>query len=139
MKSLGGNGIFIREVWLKNRAVRVSGSNPKAARDCLKKQEPRLRKKLVAQLELLGNRLVTAEVRALQIFEQAAALADHDQQATARAVIFLVGLEMLRQMVDAVREQRDLDIGGTGVFGVHFELFNCFRLRFHRVSNQNRY
>jgi len=36
MKSLGGNGIFIREVWLKNRAVRVSGSNPKAARDCLK-------------------------------------------------------------------------------------------------------
>jgi hypothetical protein len=37
MKSLGGNGIFIREVWLKNRAVRVSGSNLKAARGCLKK------------------------------------------------------------------------------------------------------
>jgi hypothetical protein len=36
--------ILIREVWLKNRAVRVSGSNPKAARGCLKKQEPRLRK-----------------------------------------------------------------------------------------------
>jgi hypothetical protein len=36
MKSLGGSGIFVREVWLKNRAVRVSGSNLEAARDCLK-------------------------------------------------------------------------------------------------------
>jgi hypothetical protein len=36
MKSLGDNGIFVREVWLMNRAVRVSGSNLNAARGCLK-------------------------------------------------------------------------------------------------------
>jgi hypothetical protein len=50
MKSLGDSGIFIREIWLKNRAVRVSGSNLKAARGCLKKQKPRRRKILMAQL-----------------------------------------------------------------------------------------
>jgi hypothetical protein len=38
MKSLGGNGIFVREVWLKDRAVRVSDPNLKAARG--KKAEP---------------------------------------------------------------------------------------------------
>jgi len=38
MKSLGGSGILVREVWLKNRAVRVSGPNLMAARDGLKNQ-----------------------------------------------------------------------------------------------------
>jgi hypothetical protein len=36
MKSLGGNGIFVREVWLKNRAVRGSSPSLNAARGCLK-------------------------------------------------------------------------------------------------------
>jgi hypothetical protein len=34
-------------------------------------------------------------------------------------------------MVDPLREQRDLHVGGTGVFGVRFKLFNRLRLRFH--------
>ena len=62
---------------------------------------------LLTQLELLGDRLVTAHVGVRQIIQQAAALADHQQEATAGAVVFLVGLEMFRQMVDALGEQRD--------------------------------
>jgi hypothetical protein len=85
----------------------------------------------VAQLQFLGDRLVASQIGMLQIVEQAAALADHDQQATARAVIFLVGLQMVGQMVDAMREQRDLHIRRTGVFGVQLKLFNRLCLGFH--------
>ena len=85
----------------------------------------------MAQFELFRDGLVTADVLALEIFEQAAALADHHQQSTAGAVIFLVGLQMLSQMVDPVGQQRDLDIGGAGVFSMHFKLFNRLCLGFH--------
>jgi hypothetical protein len=50
MKSLGGNGIFVREVWLKNRDVRVSGPNLGAARDCLKNKSRSAANLLMAQL-----------------------------------------------------------------------------------------
>src|SRR5674476_1116302 len=62
--------------------------------------------KLTAQLQLLGDRLITAQVGGLQIIQQPAALADHHQKTTARAVILLVRLQMLGQMVDALGEQR---------------------------------
>ena len=61
-----------------------------------------------------------------KIFEQAAALADHHQQPAARAVIFFVGLQMLGQMVDAMRQQRDLHVRRTRVLGVRFELSIVF-------------
>ena len=87
--------------------------------------------KLLAQLELFGDRLVAADIRIGQIIQQTAALADHQQQTTAGAVILLGRLQMLGQMVDAVREQRDLHVGRTRVLRVRLELFNRFRLCFH--------
>src|ERR1035438_3123240 len=95
-------------------------------------QEPRLRESLVTQLQFLGDRLVTGQIHSLQIFQQAAALADHEQQSAARAVIFFVGLQMAGQMVDPLRQQCDLDISRTGVLRVYLELFNRLRLGFHR-------
>ena len=86
---------------------------------------------LLAQLELFGDRLVAADIRIGQIIQQTAALADHQQQTTAGAVILLGRLQMLGQMVDAVREQRDLHVGRTRVLRVRLELFNRFRLCFH--------
>ena len=86
----------------------------------------------MAQLELLGERLVAAQIRVVQIIEEPAALADHQQQPAARAVILLGRLQMLGQLVDALREQRDLHVGGTGVFGVQLKLFNRLRLCFHK-------
>ena len=45
MKFPGGNGILLfAKFWLKNRAVRVSGSNLKAEARLVQKQKPRLRK-----------------------------------------------------------------------------------------------
>ena len=90
-----------------------------------------LRKILVAQFQFLRDRLVTAQVRGLQVIEQAAALADHHQQPAARAVVLLVGLKMLGQMVDPLRQQRNLHICGTRVFVVRLKLFNRLCLCFH--------
>ena len=83
---------------------------------------------LVAQFQFLRNRLIAAHIGALQIIEQAAALADHHQQSPTRTVVFFIALQMLRQMVDALRQQRDLHIGGTGVPFVRLKLI--YRLRF---------
>ena len=93
--------------------------------------QPRPRIKLMTQFELLGNGLVAADVLALEILEQAAALADHHQQSAAGAVVFLVSLQMFGQMIDPLREQRDLNIGGTGVFNMQLKLFNRLCLGFH--------
>ena len=91
----------------------------------------------MAQFQLLRDRLIAAEVNRLQIFEQAAALADHHQQPASRAVVFFVGLQMLGQMVDALREQRDLHVRRTRVLGVRLELVNSLCLRFHIYEREN--
>ena len=88
----------------------------------------------MAQFQFLRDRLIATQVNRLQIFEQAAALADHDQQPATRAVVFFVGLQMLGQMVDAMREQRDLHVRRTRVFGVRLECFNRLCLRFHNLN-----
>jgi hypothetical protein len=46
-------------------------------------------------------------------------------------VILFVALQMLGQMVDALRQQRDLHIGGTRVLLVRLKLFNRLCLCFH--------
>jgi len=86
----------------------------------------------MAQLELFGDRLVTAQVGVLQVIQQAAALADHHQQTAAGAMILHIALQMLGQMVDPLREQRDLHIRRPSVLGVRLELFNRLRLGFHK-------
>jgi hypothetical protein len=108
-------GVFGLVGELQRSRRRCNSGKQRAA---CQRQKPRLHIKLVAQLELLRNGLVTADVFALQIFEQAAALTNHHQQPATGAVIFFVGLQMFRQMVDPLREQRDLDVGRTGVFNM---------------------
>ena len=136
MKSLGGSGIFFfAKFGLKNQAVRVSGSN--LTSEARLKQKSRHRKILVAQLQFLCDRLIASQINGLQVFEQAAALADHDQQPAARAVILFVGLQMLGQMVDAMREQRDLHVRRTRVLGVRLKCFNRLCLRFHIYEGRN--
>ena len=72
-------------------------------------------KLLFAQTQLLDQAVVTLDVLLLEVREQAAALVDHHQQAAARMVVLVVVLEVLGQVADALGEDRDLDIGGTGV------------------------
>ena len=91
---------------------------------------------LLTQFQLLGDRLVTGQVGVMQVVEQTAALANHHQKSTTRAVIFLVALQMLGQMVDALREQRDLHVCGTGVLLVRLECVDRLSFGFHTFFSQ---
>src|SRR5213592_1919265 len=68
-------------------------------------------RRLPAQAELANQRAVALEVLLLQVVEQAPALADQHEQAAARMVVLLVVAQVLREVVDALGEQRDLDPG----------------------------
>jgi len=116
-------------VWKSGRS-RFRPKSESGGRLC-KKQNRAFAKILVAQFQFLRDRLVAAEIRGLQIIQQAAALANHHQESAPRAVVLFVGLQMLGQMVDALRQQGNLHIGGTRVFVVRLKLFNRFRLCFH--------
>src|SRR5258708_17082566 len=70
---------------------------------------------LLPQAEALDQRAVTVDVAALQVCEEAAAIAHHGQQTPARMEILDVRFEMLGEHVDALGEERNLDLGGTGV------------------------
>src|SRR5215207_8594145 len=68
-----------------------------------------------AQAETLDDRAVALDLGLLQVVQQPAALTHQQQQATTAVVVVLVLLEVLGEVGDAVAEQRDLDLGGTGV------------------------
>ena len=70
---------------------------------------------LAAQAELRDKGAVALQVGSLQVAEQATALADHLQQATAGVVVLAVVAQVLGELVDALGEQRDLDLGRAGV------------------------
>src|SRR3954452_23607104 len=72
-------------------------------------------KALSAQAEPLDDAAVAVDVDLLEVTEKATTLTDEQQQTAAAVVVVLVGLEVLREVLDALREHRDLDLGGTGV------------------------
>src|SRR4029453_11689790 len=65
--------------------------------------------------ELLENLTVALDFGALEVFEESAPLADQAQQATAGVVVLDVGLEVVSQPIDSLREERDLYLGRAGV------------------------
>src|SRR5438128_8126305 len=67
------------------------------------------------QAELGDEGAVAVDVGALEVAEQAPALADHHQQPAARVVVLAVRAQVLGQVVDALGEQRNLDLGGAGI------------------------
>src|SRR6476620_1886640 len=74
-----------------------------------------MRRALFAQAELLDQRSITVGVARLQVIEKLAAPRHHPQQAPPRVVILDVRLEMIIEPVDAGGQQRELDLGGSGV------------------------
>ncbi len=71
--------------------------------------------KLLADAEFGNDGLVALGIVFLEVVEQATALADQHEKAAARAVVFLVRLEVLRQLANAFAEQSDLNFGATGI------------------------
>src|SRR5690606_10141957 len=76
----------------------------------------------VAQPEVFDERPVSLHVLSLQIFEKTAPLAHEHEQPAPAVMVLLVRPEMIGQMIDPGREQRDLDRGTPPVVGVELVL-----------------
>src|ERR1022692_4198532 len=70
---------------------------------------------LAAQAELLDQGAIALEVVLLQVVQEAAPPADELQQPSARVVVVPVRAQMLRQLVDALRQHRYLHLRRAGV------------------------
>ena len=70
---------------------------------------------LLTDAELGDDGTIALDVLLHEVVEQAAALTDHLVQAAAGVVILRVDLEVLGELVDALGENGDLDLGRTGV------------------------
>src|ERR1700686_1990741 len=73
---------------------------------------------LLADAEFRNGRLITLGIVFLQVVEQATPLADQHEKAPARAVVFLVRLEVLCQLANPFAKQRDLDFRAAGIAGM---------------------
>src|SRR5689334_13437629 len=70
---------------------------------------------LLAKAELRDEIGVARLVLAAQIIQQRTALVDEHQEAASRVIVLRVGLEVHRQVVDALGEDRDLNLRRSGV------------------------
>src|ERR1700754_1600568 len=76
---------------------------------------------------LFEQRLVTRLVPVLQIIEKGAARRHELQEATAGVIVLYVGLEMVGEVVDAFRQDRDLNLGRAGIGGLVGPSLDDFR------------
>jgi len=72
-------------------------------------------KPLLADAELGDHTFIALGIVFLEVVQQATPLADQHEKPAARAVVFLVRLEVLRQLADTLAEQRDLHLRTAGV------------------------
>lgn len=85
---------------------------------------------LLAQTEFLNNRAVAFDVLCANVIEQVASAANQFQEAAPAGEILGVGFEMLREMGDALGEERDLYLGRPGVAFMFGVCLNYFLLAF---------
>ena len=97
-------------VWERRTFLRLSESKNRLP------TEPVAR--LLADAELRDNGFIPFRVVLLQVVQQATPLADQHEKSAARAMVFLVRFEMLRQLTDALAQQRDLHFGAARIGGV---------------------
>lgn len=85
---------------------------------------------LAAQTEALNEIMIAFDVAALEVVEQTTSLRNHLEQSAPRVVVLFVCSEMLREVVDALCEKRDLHLRRTRVAVVRAvcadNLFLCF-------------
>ena len=65
--------------------------------------------------QLFDQPFVAREIARVQVIKQPTTLADQAQQTAARMMVLLVGREVLGQLVDPGREQRDLNFRRAAV------------------------
>jgi hypothetical protein len=83
---------------------------------------------LLTDSEPLDQPVIPIGILALQIVEQAPAPGDELQETAAGVVVLRVRLEMVGQVSDPVRQERDLDFGGTRIGIVRAKALHDVRL-----------
>jgi hypothetical protein len=78
---------------------------------------------------------ILRDILAADVFEQPFPLPDHLEQPAPGVMILAMGLEVLRQVVDPSREQRDLDFGRAGIALVDLEVGDDRLFRVCRKSH----
>ena len=68
-------------------------------------------KKLLADAELGDDVAITLDVLLLEVVEETTTTTNEHQKTTTAVVVILVGFEVLGQDVDALGEERNLDLG----------------------------
>lgn len=74
-----------------------------------------LRPNLAANAKVLDEALVTIGVTGLEVIQESTAGTDHFDQAMTGTMILLVLLQMLRQLLDAFCQHRNLNVRGSCV------------------------
>lgn len=79
---------------------------------------------LLTQTELLDDRTVTSDIGLLEVCEKVSSVTDHLEKAATAVVILVVRLHVFGQIVDAVGQECNLNLGRTGVSLVHCVLLD---------------
>ncbi len=88
---------------------------------------------LATQSQFCNQGPVTLHILFLEVPEQSPPLTDHHEQTSPAVMILFMGLQMLGEVVDALSQQRNLDLRGTGVRGVRAVfIYNSLSV-FHEV------
>src|SRR5258708_7840862 len=90
----------------------------------------RTRTSSTTNVVLLDQRLVTRLVHLLEIVEKRTARRHELQETAARMVVLDVALEVPGEVVDAFRQDRDLNLGRAGVAGLGGICLDHFRFAF---------
>ena len=72
---------------------------------------------LLAKAKFMNDGFIALGIVCLQVIQKPASLADQHEKPAARAVVFLVRLEVLRQLANAFAKQSDLDLWAPGIAG----------------------
>jgi hypothetical protein len=92
---------------------------------------------LTADTQPFDQAFVTTIVRAPEVIQNLAALRHELEQAAPRMVVFDMRLEVFRQIVDPLGEQRNLDFGRAGIAGFGAVRFDDFRLTRGRYRHRH--
>ena len=91
---------------------------------------------LFPQFQFLKKGAVTFGFRAVKVVEKATPATDHGEKTTTGGEIFYGVFEVGREVVNAFREESDLDVGRTGVLFV--EPISCDDLAFCLPSHKKK-
>jgi hypothetical protein len=91
---------------------------------------------LSAQTQSLDELFISLFVRPPEVVQKAPTPAHHHDQATTRAMVLDMILEVIGQILDTLGKQGNLDLGGSGIPFVKFVflLNHCLRCVYHKPS-----